>query len=881
MTRPLLQTKLYTPPIRPEIVARPRLIDQLDTGFHRTLTLVSAPAGSGKTTLLSRWMRQSQAPAAWLSLDTDDNDAARFWSYLVAALQILDPDLGRETLQLLHAPQQPSARAILTLLLNDLGAIPGRAILVLDDYHLISNPAIHEGITFLLEHLPPTLHVVIAARADPPLPTHRLRARGQMTDVRFDDLRFTTAEAMAFLNAAMGLDLRVDDVEALATRTEGWIVGLQLAALSLRDRADAHAFIATFSGGHHYVLEYLVEEVVHRRPQPVQQFLVQTSILDRLCGPLCDAVISGTDSAAVLADLHRRNLFIVPLDDTHHWYRYHHLFADLLRNLLRKTASPELIRELHRRACSWYEQNGIASGAVNHALAAEDFERTAQLIERYSLDMVIRGELATLLRWINALPEAVAHNRPWLCIHQAWPLTFAGDMDGVERLLQQVESLVPPDDLTAERAEVLGHVAAMRAMLAVMRGDMARALAFARQADTLLSPDDLIPRAIVLYAFASGYYAVGDLAQATTVLEEEVGLGRAAGNIWTIVRTMCDLADLRIVEGRLQNAIDLCRKALRLAEERGAQHFGTVGYAWVKLGEVLAQRGDLATARDHIIKGVDLMQGWQQPYEMAGGYTALSTVLQALGDAGGAREALEHAEEIQVRHPNYFKVSHLVDVCRVGLVLAQDGPEAAWLAARTARLGDVDAPVFREREQIAMARVLVAQEAWEEVRPLLARMAEDAEAGGRLGRLVEILTLQAAAYQQLGDIPTALTALERAIAIAAPEGYARIFVEGGAPLADLLRRITPRSIVPDVVQRWVGAHGTGEAMPASPLTEPLTDRETEVLHLLGAGYTNQAIADALFVTINTVKKHTNNIYGKLGVHSRTQAVVSAQDLGLL
>jgi LuxR family maltose regulon positive regulatory protein len=348
---------------------------------------------------------------------------------------------------------------------------------------------------------------------------------------------------------------------------------------------------------------------------------------------------------------------------------------------------------------------------------------------------------------------------------------------------------------------------------------------------------------------------------------------------------MCDLADLRLLEGRLQKAKDLCRKALRLAEERGAQHFGTVGYAWVKLGEVLVARGREVAARDYIRKGVDLMQGWQQPYEMASGYTALAAVLQALGDADGAREALGNAEEIQARHPNYFKVSHMVDVCRVGLVLAQDGPEAALLAAQAARLGKADAPVFREREQIAIARALVAQEAWEEALSLLARMSEDAEAGGRCGRLVEILALQASAYQQHGDSPKALTVLEQAIAIAAPEGYVRIFVEGGAPLADLLRRVATQAIAPDFVQRLTNALGMDgadrSAQPVSPLVESLTDRETEVLQLLGAGQTNQAIADALFITINTVKKHTTNIYGKLGVHSRTQAVVRAQELGLL
>jgi LuxR family maltose regulon positive regulatory protein len=896
MTVSLLKTKLRVPAVRVDLVSRPRLIERLDAGlggerggFARRLTLISAPAGSGKTTLLAEWVTHLQNPAAWLSLDERDNDESRFWAYLIGALQTVHSDLGQAALQLLEALQQLASQAILTSLLNEIAALSQGFVLVLDDYHVISNQTIHEGIAFLLEHLPQRMHVAISTRADPPLPTHRLRARGQMTELRSEDLRFSADEAAAFLNATMGLDLAPGDVKMLQARTEGWIVGLQLAALSLEGRADTREFIKAFGGGHHYVLEYLIEEVVRRQPEPVQRFLMQTSILDRLCGPLCNALTGRSDGAAMLARLWRRNLFILPLDDEHHWYRYHDMFADLLGNLMRTEWPPESIRELHLRACEWHERNGLTAEAVSHALAAGDFERTAQLIERNSLAMVTRGELSTLLRWIDALPEELAQNRPWLCIHQAWPLTFAGKTEAVERLLQQVEGRVTPDEPTPEGEELLGNVAAMRAMLAVMRGDMHQAIELAHRADDWLPADNLLPRNIIPYTLASAYCAEGDLVGARQALIDELNIGRAADNLWTVVRSLCDLADVRIIQGQLRRAADLCQQALQLAEDRGARQFGTVGYALVKLGDVLYERGDLVAAREHAREGVELMQAWQQPFEMASGYTVLAKILQAQNDTQGALEALQKAERIQAQHPSYAKVNSMVDLCRIRLCLDQRGPEEAARQARETRLGETGPLIFREQEQVALAQVRVAQGRWDEAHRLLAQLADDAEAGGRLGRLIQILVLRAVAWQQQGDVGRALAALEKALTIGEPEGYVRVFVEPGEPMAALLQRVTARRTAPDYVSRLLVAlkakEKEVEAAPSSPstsgLVETLTRRETEVLQLLGKGYSNQQIAEALVVTLNTVKKHTTNVYGKLGVHSRTQAVVRAQELGLL
>jgi LuxR family maltose regulon positive regulatory protein len=477
------------------------------------------------------------------------------------------------------------------------------------------------------------------------------------------------------------------------------------------------------------------------------------------------------------------------------------LFADLLGNLLRKEWPPEHILALHRRASEWYNRNGMTADAVSHALAAQDFERAARLIERNWLAMVNRGELTTLLRWIDALPEEVAQSRPWLCIHQAWPLTFAGRADAVEPLFQQVEQQLSRGDPTPEHKEILGNVAAMRAMLATMRGDMRQAVELAHQADELLPAGNLGERSVISFALASAYFAEGDLAKADQALTEKVEAGRASDNLWIIVRSLCDLADLRVIQGRRREAVDLVQEALQQAEQRGARQFGTVGYVLVKLGELLHERNDLAAATDHVLEGVDLMQGWQQPYELVSGHTALAAIRQAQNDAQGAMEALQNADKIRQRHPEYHKLNHLVKLCRIKLCLAQSGPEEAARQAMEHRLGEASALIFREQEQIILARVRIAQERCDEALRLLAQLAEAAETGKRFGRLIEILVLQAVARQQQGDTAQALAALEEALTIGEPEGYMRVFVEHGEPMVTLLQHAAARGIAPEYVSR--------------------------------------------------------------------------------
>jgi LuxR family maltose regulon positive regulatory protein len=513
----------------------------------------------------------------------------------------------------------------------------------------------------------------------------------------------------------------------------------------------------------------------------------------------------------------------------------------------------------------------------------------AQLIEDNSLAMVTRGELTTLLRWIDALPEEVAHSRPWLCVHQAWPLTLAGKGEAAEPLLQQIERQVPLESLASEGQELLGHVGAMRAMTATMRGDMPRAIELAHRADELLPAGNVIPRNTIYYALASAYHAEGELIKTEQALAQVLEFGQVADNLWIVVRTLCDLADLKVMRGQLQGAADLCQEALQQAEARGARQFGTVGYVLVKLGELLHARDDLAAASKRVLEGVNLMQGWQQPFELVSGYTALAAILQAQGDVPGAREALHNAEQIQSQHPNYYKLNTMVKVCRIRLCLAQDGPEEAARQAVETQLGETGALIFREREQMILARVRIAQGRWDEALQLLAGLAEDTERGERFGRLIEILALQVVARQHQGDTAQALSGLEMALALGAPEGHLRVFVDLGEPLATLLQQAAARAVAPDYVSRIIAALGAGERKSASAslyasapsLVEPLTARELEVLQLIGEGYSNQQIATALVITLNTVKKHASGIYGKLGVHNRTHAVARAQELGLM
>ncbi|HYF63613.1 MAG TPA: AAA family ATPase, partial [Herpetosiphonaceae bacterium] len=599
MATPILATKLYIPPPRPGSVPRPRLSQRLDAGLDGRLTLVSAPAGFGKTTLLSAWLAGSARPVAWLALDPGDNDPTRFLSYLVAAVRTVAPAAGAAALAALQSPQPPPAEAILTGLLNEIAAGSERLILVLDDYHVLDARAVDAALTFLLDHLPPQLHVVIATREDPPLPLARLRARGQLTELRVADVRFTQAEAAEFLNRVMGLSLAAEDIAALEARTEGWIAGLQLAALSLQGHRDAAGMIRSFSGSHHFVLDYLLEEVLHRQSERVQAFLLRTAILDRMCGPLCDAILRdpATDGQATLESIEQANLFIIPLDSERRWYRYHHLFGDLLRQRLRQRDAPD-IPELHRRASAWFEANGLEIEAFQHAAAANDIARAERLIEGQGMPLHFRGAVAAILGWLAGLPAATLDARPSLWVKHAEILLVSGQPTGVEAKLAAAEDALArrggePDAATRH---LLGHIAGVRATLALTRYDVAAMLTQSRRALEYLSADDLTFRATANWTLAEAYNTQGDRAAARRAIDESIALSLAAGSIFTTILATIGLGQLQEADTQLRQAAQTFRRVVELAGEHPQQ---IIYEAHLGLARIRYEWNDLDAAETH------------------------------------------------------------------------------------------------------------------------------------------------------------------------------------------------------------------------------------------------------------------------------------------
>jgi LuxR family maltose regulon positive regulatory protein len=901
----LLATKLHIPPIRPELVSRPRLIERLNAGLHRKLTLVSAPAGFGKTTLLSAWIDQHDGLGAWLSLDAQDNEAPRFWAYLIAALQTVHADLGQDALHLLHAAQSVSAQAILSSLLNEIAALaqppsaPG-IVLVLDDYHLISTSQIHEGIAFLLEHQPPNLHLMISTRADPPLPVFRLRARGHLTELRTDDLRFTPDEAAAFLNTVMGLDLSPADVEALEARTEGWIVGLQLAALalqgtpSLQGRTDVSQFIAAFSGSHHYVLEYLTEEVVRRQTEPLQRFLMQTSVLDRLCGSLCNALTGGDDGDAVLVDLQRCNLFIVPLDAEQSWYRYHHLFADLLDNLLRKELSSERIRDLHLRASRWHERNGSLDDAIQHALQGQGFERAASLIEQAAQTLTAQGRLTTLIHWLEDLPDDLLRARPRLRLYQGWALKLSGQIDAAQRILLETKATLQSRPPSPSDEALRGQLAALLTGIATQREDTAAIIREAREALALLPDEDLLSRARVYVALGTAQAYENDAEEATRTWQQARNLALEGDNPFLATAAIELLAGTQIYhQGRLKAGVRSLQQVLDLGTTPDGRRLPFTGTAHALLAEVHLEWNDLDAAAGYLETGIKLLRQGGIGYGLIHTFCAKARLEQARGDAQSAVQALQTAEQALATHPLWHMVIHLVSrQVRLRLWLDEVETAARWAEGDPATLHHElpeKLPVYlREVQQISLARVHLARQETARALMTLKGLEEQARAAGRLAQAIEICLLKALAWQAQGEAAAAIESFERSLSWAEPEGYVRLFLEAGPVVIPLLRRASAQGIRPEYTSKLLAAFGveeeTGVPAPQLPeadlLPEPLTPRELEVLRLICDGLSNREIAGRLTVTLNTVKKHSSHIYGKLGVKSRAQAIVRARKLGL-
>ena len=949
MATPLLTTKLYIPPVRPELVSRPRLIERLNAGLHRKLTLISAPAGFGKTTLLSEWIYRRGGmtpplPVAWLSLDQGDNDPARFLAYFIAALQTVQAGTGETALAMLRSSQPPPIESLLTGLINEIAETPstgdpsGRLFaLVLDDFHVITDQQVHDGVTFLLDNLPPQMHLVLSGRADPPWPMARLRARGEMTELRASDLRFTLDEAAAFLNDVMGLGLSTEDIAALDARTEGWIVGLQLAALSMQGRKDVTAFIKAFSASHRFILEYLVEEVLDQQPSNLQSFLLQTSILERMTAPLCDAITgisksadqqmdAASSSQAILERLEQANLFIVPLDDERRWYRYHHLFADLLRTRLEQ-AKPEQVPTLHLRASEWYEQNGLLADAVSHVLATGDVERVARLVEGNAFAIVEHGELASLIRRLDALPAEVVCSHPWLCIAYAWVLSYAGHVDSIEPWLQKAEKGLEEVNDRAEAPSILGRIAHLRSYIADLEGDSPRSLMFGREALGYIPEDDLSFRAYVLSGLGVSLRKMGDLSGAAQAFTEAVALSRTAGDSHVSVMVLCRLATLQIWQGQLNQAAVTCQNALSLTREharREGQQLPATGYVHIQMSRVLGERNDLEAAHRHARRGVELSQRWGQADILAFGYLHLARILHRQQDLEGLLEVTREINQIVSTLPTWYAPDAIeVEVmCR----LASGDAGGAFRFAQEQGMGTFESiPLDRYFNFFTFVRLLTAQrmddpDRLDEALDLLARLLSTAEETGASGYVIKSLVLQAMALQMKGERDQALAALERALSLAEPEGYVRVFIDEGTPMAELLRQTAARGIAVDYVGKLLaeleketkdeklalsplslgqrtrglglrtkGTKGTRglpkgrmtESLPSSSLIEPLSARELEVLRLLTTSLSSTEVAQELFVSVNTIRSHVKSIYRKLDVHRRMDAVRRAKELELL
>ena len=892
---PLLESKLHVPRRRRGVVPRARLDQRLDPDALPALVLVSAPAGFGKTTLLREWLAADSVgtrPPAWLSLDRRDSDPAVFWSYVVAAVREVAGDVGADALSTLQA--SPTAlEAVVISLLNDLEALADDVVLVLDDYHVVESLDVQESMLFLVEHLPGRLHLVIASRADPPWPLAGLRARGELLEIRASDLRFTSQEAAAYLNDAMGLDLTAADVHALEARTEGWIAALQLAALSLRGRDDPAAFIAEFAGDDRFVVDYLVDEVLDRQTADLRTFLLETSILNRLTGPLCAAVTGRSDAKSTLEALERSNLFLVALDDRRQWYRYHHLFGDVLRARLADEES-DRVATLHRRASDWFEAEGDRAEAIRHAMAAEDFVKAAELVELAIPHLGQARQDATLRAWLDALPPDVFTNRPVLTLGLVGARMVTGDTTGVAELLDDIERWIDPDRPTtafaprrpADDMVVHDHAgfrrlpvqAAMyRAALALLRGDLAGTVAHGERAARLSDADDHFGQGAAAALIGLAHWADGDLGTAERQYAAAIGSFEQAGFLADILGCSLGLADIQVAQGRLGAARRTLTAGLDLATTNGPLR-GTADMH-VGLGELHFERNELDAADEHLQASLELGDHLALP-QHAYRWRVLDARLRAArGDHAGALALLADAERRY--DTDYSPKARPVTATTARIrLLAGDLVGAEQWAVDSGLAVDDEPAYLRDYEQLTFARLLLATGRPTDAIGLLQRILAAAESGHRGGNAIEALALLALAHDAAADTPQALAALEEALTRAAVEGFVRLFLDAGAPMNVLLKTAVRQGRAADQAAALLDADGI-PTRPLQPrLVDELSGRELDVLRLLRSDLSGPEIAAELVVSLNTVRTHTKNIFMKLGVNSRRAAVRRADELGL-
>lgn len=884
----LLSTKLFIPSTRPELVSRTRLIERLNEGLRRApgVSLISAPAGFGKTTLVSEWVISCGRPAAWLSLDEGDNDPARFLAYLIAALQTVAAPIGQGIVGTLQSPQPPPTESILTALLNEVTTLPEEFILVLDDYHVIDSKSVDHALTFLLDHQPPRMHILIATRQDPDLPLARLRARGQLTELRAADLRFTISEAAEFLNQVMGLHLSVEDITALEARTEGWIAGLQLAAISMQGYQEMTSFIQSFTGSHHFVMDYLVEEVLKQQSESVQIFLLRTSILERLCGPLCEAVLldPAVSGQETLEYLERANLFIIPLDNERRWYRYHHLFADLLRQRLpqnlaaSKEDSDRRVNELHIRASQWYEDHGLDIEAFHHAAAANDIERAERLIDGKGIPLHLHGAVTDIVNWLESLPKSVLDARPSLWWRHGAMLLVIGQTTGVEEKLDAAEAALAATLQGAEADDktrnLIGQIAAARSVLALTRYQVDTMLTQSRRALEYLHPKNVTTRATAHWTMGYAYLFSRDYTAARQPLMEAVSLGQASGDIFTTILARIGLGNIEEAQNQLYRAAEIYRRILQLA---GDQPLQIIYEAHLGLARIFYEWNDLDAAEQHGEQSLYLARQYDRVIDrFVICEVFLARLKLARGDVAGASAILAKSDQ-SVRQNNFLHRMPEVAAAQVLTLLRQGNLEVAAHLAQAYNLPG------------SQARVYLAQGDPSAALAVLEPSREQAEVKGWEDERLRMRVLEALAHQAQGEKDQAVQLIDEALRLAEPSGFIRLFVDEGPTMARLLSEGSAQGIMPDYVNKLLAVFEAEKQKNKEPsslssvqtLVEPLSQRELEVLQLIAQGLSNHEIGERLFLALDTVKGHNRRIYDKLQVQRRTEAIARARELGLL
>jgi len=874
--RPLLVTKLTIPRIHTDILQRQRLLDLLQESDRLKLTLITAPAGFGKTTLAQLWAKSMDCPVTWFAIDSGDNDPKRFWTYFIAALQAVKPEIGSGAQESLLNPAAGQELG-LTILINEFAELDNPLTLVLDDYHEIESPEIQSGMSFLIDNLPEQLHIIIASRSEPDLPLPRLRARRQMLEVTAADLRFTNQEITDFLQNLFGLQLATKQIESLANRTEGWVAGLQMAALSMQNQDDLDGFIRAFTGSHHHILDYLVEEVLEQQSDNVQLFLLQTSILNGLCAEICEAVTQQIDAQTILDELSQRNLFITPLDDERKWFRYHQLFAEFLRNRLHRRY-PDMVSQLHARAALWFIKRKMFPEAVEQLIEGKRYEDAADLIEEHGSHIFWRyHEWVRLHNWLDALPRDLVHGRPTLCAAYGWTYLLAGQHDQLSYYLDAADAALSIE----HDNDTIGEIIALKAEYAMLEGDFDSALELAADALSYLSEDNLIIRSVGLQIQGYIYRNMGNVREASRYLTGAHHTSLRAGELMIGVFALSDLGNVNVLQGRLNDAFDIYENIIRTS---GSAHSANPISAMLGLGDIWRERNQLEKAIEYLENGIELSQQYNISTVTRNGHVLLSYALFAHGDIDEAMRAIDFA--VQSAHRSGIdRIATQARAHQMNLLIRQNKLAYAeeWISSRQLSI-DEEVSYVRELELVVFARLLIAEQKYNDAINLLSRIVANAELDGRSGNAIEDLVLLALAYEKSEDTENALSHLERAVELAVSENYIRVFVDGGTVIAKLLRLLASDSQYTNYLSRILD---TFEETPPETvriegeLIEDLSDREMEVLRLLAVGMSNREIADQLIIGNSTVKTHTLNIYRKLSVKNRTQAVTRARNLNLI